>query len=142
MGCGRPVKPRSLFLAPVYAAGVLACITSANVNAAVVLLDNFDSGTATDGGIGGSLFAQVVGSADLVRPSMTFTKTTGNPESANASNHNIGNLVEDLSLAIGVPEASTGAMIFLWLAALGLAKSHRKPQSPISINFGGVDDRS
>jgi hypothetical protein len=82
------------------------------------------------------------GSADLVGPSITFTKTSGNPESANAGNHNIGNLVEDLSLAIGVPEASTGAMIFLWLAALGLAKSHRKPQSPISINFGGVDDRS
>ena len=80
MGCGRPVKPRSLFLATVYVAGVLACISSANVNAAVVLLDNFDSGTATDGGIGGGLFAQVVGSADLVGPSITFTKTSGNPE--------------------------------------------------------------
>jgi hypothetical protein len=140
MGCGRPVKPRSLFFVTVYAAGVLACISSANVNAAVVLLDDFDSRTATDSGIGGSLFAQVVDSGDLVGPSITFTKTSGNPESANASNHNISNLVEDLSSAIGVPEASTGAMIFLWLAALGLAKS-RKAQSPISIDFGGVDNR-
>jgi hypothetical protein len=131
------VKPRSLFLATVYAAGVLACISSANVNAAVILLDNFDS----DGGIGGSLFAQGVAGTDHVGASITFPKTSGNSESTNANNHNIGNLVADLSFAIGVPEASTGAMIFLWLAVLGLVKS-RKTRSSISIAFAGADNQN